>query len=374
MNTDEISSNTDEMKDTTIAKVNSIQTSMELYEYIWLDKDFNFRSKNRILPQKVGYCRYYTFDELSWNYDGSSTGQATGDESEVVLKVVHCVKNPFYERSKTLVNVYLVLCATYNQKGEPLESNNYHVATQRFKDYLKDEPWFGLEQEYFLMDPKTDKPLGFTDPKLNDNKGSYYCGLGSKHIVEQSRKIVDEHMIKCVDIGLHISGTNAEVSISQWEFQVGPCPGIYAAHELWIARYILERVVESYGLYVSWHPKPIEGWNGSGCHTNYSTLVMRKSCTDRNGMVQITDAIKKLEKKHKLHMENYGTDNGMRMTGGYETSSADEFSWGIGSRGTSIRVGNETNKKGYGYFEDRRPASNCDPYLVTSLIYETTTV
>ena len=71
-------------------------------------------------------------------------------------------------------------------------------------------------------------------------------------------------------------------------------------------------------------------------------------------------------------MNIYGKDNHLRMTGTCETSSYDKFSYGIGSRTSSIRIPTTTFYSKFGYFEDRRPSSNMDPYLVTSKLFETT--
>ena len=174
----------------------------------------------------------------------------------------------------------------------------------------------------------------------------------------------------CLISKLSITGLNAEVAPSQWELQVC-AEGIKAGDQLIMLRYILNRTAEQYGLSINYHPKPAEGdWNGSGCHVNFSTTKMRED----GGYQLILDAIKKLEQKHQQHMEAYGADNQLRMTGAHETASYDKFSYGVANRGASVRIPRSTEAEQKGYLEDRRPASNMDPYVVTSMIFATTSL
>jgi len=233
-----------------------------------------------------------------------------------------------------------------------------------------EEPWFGMEQEWTMLD-QDGHPYRWPKQGYPGPQGPYYCAVGHNNVY--GRDVVEAHYRACLYAGIKISGTNAEVMPSQWEFQVGPCEGIEMGDQLWMARYLLDRVAEDFGVVVSFDPKPIKGdWNGAGCHVNYSTLPMRSE----GGKKVILDAIVKLEKRHNLHMMSYdpqgGRDNLRRLTGTHETSSVSDFSYGTANRGCSIRIPRLVDDHGKGYFEDRRPSSNCDPYTVTDVMVRTT--
>jgi len=323
-------------------------------EYIWIGGENELRSKTRVF---VNYNINDGFPD--WDYDGSSTKQADGHNSEVILKPGTVVKDPFRKE-----NNVLVLCSTYRPNGEPLPNNHRHNAKELFDPKLYEKPWFGLEQEYFMYDILTNKPLGYDE---NGKQGQFYCSVGSMNAY--GRKIAEEHLEVCLAAGIKISGINAEVAPGQWEFQIGICEGIEAGDHLWLARYLLERISEKHGVYINYHPKPLDGdWNGSGCHTNYSTKTMREP----GGLDIIYKAIGLLSNKHDEHMLVYGELNELRLTGQHETAAYNIFTYGKANRGASIRIGNKTINDGCGYFEDRRPSSNMDPYLVSAKIFETT--
>jgi glutamine synthetase len=175
-------------------------------------------------------------------------------------------------------------------------------------------------------------------------------------------------MLACTKAGITISGINSEVGKNQWEFQIGPSEGTKASDELLVARFLLERIAEKYDNTISYEPKPFTHINGSGCHSNFSTLKMRTPCDDNNGIMEIYRVINNMEKHHTEDIHYYGVSNELRLSGKHETSSYNTFSSGVGDRGVSVRINNNTNNAGYGYFEDRRPAANMDPYLVTSIL------
>jgi len=342
-------------------------------EYVWIGGKQELRSKIRVLKQNIDSIN----DIPSWNYDGSSTHQAFNCDSEVIIipRALFRLSSNNYIPYLFNQNHILVMCDTYNVDGTPHLTNKRAPANDIFNKQLEAEPWYGIEQEYFIMSginafDNSRIPLGYLGAK---QQGQYYCSVGSDNAF--GRVVAETHMRICIDFGINISGINAEVAPGQWEFQVGPCVGIETGDHLWMARYLLQKISESFNYSICFDPKPLKGdWNGSGCHTNYSTKLMREGNKENGvkGIEYINKAIQKLSVSHENHMLVYGNDNKSRMTGVNETSSYNQFSIGIANRCASVRIGNETIKNGKGYFEDRRPGSNCDPYMVTSVIFETT--
>ncbi|KAI8098825.1 uncharacterized protein BX664DRAFT_288548 [Halteromyces radiatus] len=322
-------------------------------EYIWIDNN-TLRSKSRTLDYFVNRV-----EEIPEWYDD---GQEKHDE--IILRPVALYHDPFRPtRDKTNK---LVLCDTYLPDGTPHPTNYRYHCHRIMNTYDHHAPWFGMEQEYLLIDPQKEKPLGWPQHGFPEPQGKYYCGVGADKIF--GRDIVEAHYRACLYAGIRIGGANVEVCPSQFEFQVGPCPGITMGDELWMARYLLERVGETFGVGVTFHPKPVQGdWNGAGCHTNYSTKAMRQQ---DDGLATMEDAIERMSLRHFEHIAVYGEDNDLRLTGHHETGHIGAFSYGIANRGASIRIPRHVAKQGKGYMEDRRPASNVDPYRVTSIIVE----
>ena len=347
-----------------------------ILEYIWLGGNYELRSKIRVYEtSNTILCMNDLKNVPAWNYDGSSTFQTSGENSEINLLPVSVYRNPLFKHRNSGLESLLVLCETRDKDGNPLETNNRSKAMKVFEQYKEHSPWFGLEQEYFILNEQVQKTLKHATESANlpsqcaIQQGQYYCSVGGRNAF--FRNIVDKHMLACIEAGINISGTNAEVAPYQWEFQIGPCVGIDSGDQMWIARYLLEKIAEEEGCFIDWTPKPFRHLNGSGCHTNFSTKNMREPS---DGLSNIMEAIKKLEKNHDEHMKVYGADNDKRMSGQYETSSYDKFSFDFNkpvNRGASIRIGHDTIKEGRGYFEDRRPGSNIDPYIVTSIITKT---
>jgi glutamine synthetase len=253
-------------------------------------------------------------DLPEWNFDGSSTGQAPGDNSDVYIRPVAMYPDPI-----RLGDNVLVMCETWDPDGTPNKFNHRHEAARLMEANKEHHVWFGLEQEYTLLGDDG-WPYGWPKGGFPGPQGPYYCGVGTGRVY--CRDIVEAHHKACIYANINISGTNAEVMPAQWEYQVGPCEGIDLGDQLWVSRWLLHRIAEEFGAKVSFQPKPIPGdWNGAGLHTNVSSHEMR----EEGGMKHIEAAMKKLESRHIEHIKVYGEGNEARMTGGHETSSIDKF-------------------------------------------------
>lgn len=326
-------------------------------EYIWIDGTEPtplLRSKTKIVADGVEPGNLPI-----WGFDGSSTNQATGEASDCVLRPVFQCPDPIRGGKNVLV-----MCEVLNAKDMSPHPTNTRAAAQAVAEkYASAEMLFGLEQEYTMLRPDG-TPLGFPENGYPAPQGPYYCGVGTGRVV--GREIVEEHTQACIDAGLMISGTNAEVMPGQWEFQIGPLGVLEVGDHLNVARWLLHRIAEDHDVVISLAAKPVKGdWNGAGCHTNFSSVAMRE------GYQPIIDACEAIGGRYLELVKNYGHDIESRLTGAHETAPWSEFSYGVSNRGASIRIPWQCEKDQKGYAEDRRPNANCDPYVVAGMITET---
>jgi len=337
-----------------------------LAEYIWLDAHQVARSKTMTMTRVPKTIK----DLRVWNYDGSSTEQAEGHNSEVLLYPRAIFADPF--RGAPHIMVLADCVNAWDDK--PSIGNTRAACVETMEKYKTLDPWFGIEQEYTLMrkgkvGEKSTQPLGFNaDGSEPAPQGPYYCGAGTGKAI--GRDVAYEHYMKCLEAGVKIAGSNAEVMPGQWEYQVGPCRGVEMGDHLTVSRYIMHRVTEKYDVICTFDPKPREDgdWNGAGCHTNFSIVPMRKE-GGFDVIKKVCDAFGKVAKEH---VAVYGEGNEKRLTGQHETCDINTFKYGVADRGASIRIPREAEKNGKGYMEDRRPAANCDPYQVTGIMMKTT--
>lgn len=327
-------------------------------EYIWLDGHLptqQMRSKTKVVEDFSGKVE----DAPMWSFDGSSTNQAPGGSSDLLLKPVRIFLDPARD------NAYLIIAEVLNPDKTPHATNGRATIHDDDNDF-----WFGFEQEYVLWDLQHHTPYGFPAPGYYPPpQGPFYCSVGAEYNI--GREIVEHHLDLCIKAGLNVEGINAEVMKGQWEYQIFAKGAKEAGDQLWAARYLLERIGEEHNIRINLDPKPVEGdWNGSGMHANFSNSTLR-NCGEKVIYEKICEAFGDEEAKQK-HISVYGADNHRRLTGKHETAAIDQFSYGVSDRGASIRIPIGTVEAGYkGWLEDRRPASNADPYKVAAAIINT---
>ena len=340
---------------------------MTRLEYIWLDghEEQNLRSKARFVDHPIRSVE----DCPCWGFDGSSTEQAKGNHSDCILRPVKMYKNPLNEFSGSS---YLVLCEVDNMDGTPHRTNHRRKLIDLVDETAKYDMWFGIEQEYVMIDTNTAWPVGWPAGRSYPRpQGDYYCGVGDNNI--KLERLVNEHAEACINADINIHGTNAEVMLSQCEYQIGTEDAVNISDDLWITRYLLYKISAFYGVTPMFHPKPVKGdWNGSGAHINFSTREMREEWC----MEDLHDFCSKMGEYANEMIVTYGKDNDLRLTGKHETAHIDDYSYGVSDRGSSIRIPYSVAAAGgRGYLEDRRPAANMNPYLaVASLVKYTSSV
>ena len=321
-------------------------------EYIWIDGAVptpKLRSKTKIVKSSD--------EPPTWGFDGSSTNQAQGHSSDCVLQPVFSCPDPIRGGDDRLV-----MCEVLNTDMTPHASNTRAACAEVSKKFEDFEMWFGIEQEYTFFEGI--RPLGWPDNGFPAPQFGYYCGVGADEVF--GRQIVETHMEHCLEAGLMFEGINAEVMPAQWEFQIGAGGALTVSDHLWLARWLLYRTAEDFGVSATLNPKPVKGdWNGAGAHTNFSTKQMRES------YAACEKAAQALGEEHATHIANYGAGIEERLTGQHETCSYKQFKYGVSDRGASVRIPWQVARDQKGYIEDRRPCANIDPYVVTRLITNT---
>ena len=325
-------------------------------DYIWFDGDEpvqNIRTKAQIV-ESDGFSGDVA-DVPVWGFDGSSTKQAEGHDSDCALQPVRLYEHPLHD------DAYIVLCEVMHEDGTPHPTNTRARLTDD-----ADEFWFGFEQEYVLM-TTDDRPIGFPKGGYPEPQGPYYCAVGAHNIA--GRRVIEEHWQACRDAGVGVTGINSEVMLGQWEYQCFGKGAKRACDDLVVSRFLMMLIAERYDMVFNIDPRPIRGdWNGSGMHANFSYDYLR----DVGGRAYIEALCERFAPFHAAHIAVYGAGNERRLTGAHETASIDRFTFGPSDRAASIRIPIYTRSRDWkGYLEDRRPASDGDPYLITARIIET---
>ena len=323
-------------------------------EYIWIDGTEPsplLRSKTRIIPdgKKPGI----------WGFDGSSTNQATGDNSDCVLNPVFTCPDPLRGPDDILV-----MCEVLMTDMTPHPTNTRAACAAAAESFGDMEPWFGIEQEYTFM--KGGRPLGWPEHGYPAPQGPYYCGVGGDKM--PGRSIVERHTMACMDAGLAIEGTNAEVMMGQWEFQIGILPPPTSATSCgWPAGCCSASPRTS----ASSPPSTPSRCRATGTGPAPTPTSPPRPCGRRVAGTPSSPAARRSGRTSTEHVENYGVGITERLTGAHETAHWSKFSYGTSDRGASIRIPWAVALDKKGWLEDRRPNANMDPYVVTRLLVNT---
>ena len=324
-------------------------------EYIWIDGTEPsplLRSKTKIVEDGK--------EPPIWGFDGSSTNQATGSDSDCVLQPVFVCPDPLRGE-----NDKLVMCEVLLTDMTPHPSNTRRACAEAGREVRIDQSR-GSASSRSTPSSSTAAPWAGPRPASPRPRARTTAASGGDKM--PGREIVERHTAGCMKAGLGIEGTNAEVMMGQWEFQIGVLPPPTVGDQLWVARWLLFRIAEEFDVYATLEPKPVLGdWNGAGAHTNFSTKAMRED----GGWDAIIAGCEALGKRVEEHVSNYGIGIESRLTGAHETAHYTQFSYGASDRGASIRIPWQTAKNKKGWIEDRRPNANMDPYVVSRLIVET---
>ncbi|XP_022816747.1 glutamine synthetase 2 cytoplasmic-like isoform X2 [Spodoptera litura] len=298
-----------------------------LASYVWIDgTGINLRAKDRTFD----FVPKIVKDLPIWYFDGGNTDQAKDENSDTYIFPQVIYHDPFRRGSNILV-----LTDTYS----------------------------------FNYQPTDGRPLGWPPGGFPAPPGPYYCAIGANKIV--ARELMEAFYRCCLYAGVQINGVYPGSTPSQWNFQVGPSPGIKSADDLWMARYILARLAEEYGTVANFEPQPITDWPGNGTFVYFSSKDMRED----DGILVIERAIDKMARRHGAHINEYdannGGDNVRRLNGKNGMPHVRDFTAGVANRSCSVRIPRHVSEDKKGYFEDRRPAANADPYRIITILLKT---
>lgn len=336
-----------------------------LAEYIWLGSTgSDLRSTTRLLDKKPSCVEELPIVDV----DGSASGQATSDSCEIFLKPRKIFSDPFRKGDHILV-----LCDTFlppllgdfepTDQLQPHPSNNRAPCEAVSRKAAGSEPMFAVEQEYLVLDPATGQAIGWGGQGLAPHEQHLrgLCGPGWPGLSgapANCRSFAEQHLAYCLHAGVKIAGMAAPHAYALLTYEVGPCLGVAMGDELWMSRYILLRLAQRHNVGVSWDPHHAPGEGGSlACRVKFSTAETRQPGI---GMFAMQQQIANLEALHMQHMLAYGAGRARQLPGG--------FSCGVSNNTCTIMIPSKALIGRCGYYVDRRPGANMDPYLVTMLL------
>ena len=318
-----------------------------LVEYIWLDSTNALRSKIRTLPDTA----VSSFLKYTWDFD------------EQTLIPLRIYKSPAHFSSHAY---YFLLCESVSQ-----EETHRSILTGTLQTMPKKlSPTIGFEQEYFLFETKTGTVIDAHHVWIKP--GTTFCGQ-SKYSIDV-HKLMRTHAEWCLEASIMFAGYNLEEAPGQYKFKIGPRIGnaselgglpikgesciLKVCDDLIMARFLLHKVCELYALMPVFEPKPFVEENGSGCHTDFAVSFIRNADKKEKSKKRLEKFIEILKFGHTQVMEDelYGVGNKKRLCGKHGAIDYKHFTGSI-----RIKTGNE-------YIQDKRPAANCNPYIVANYL------
>ncbi|GFR40848.1 hypothetical protein Agub_g1497 [Astrephomene gubernaculifera] len=389
--------------------------SQVMAEYIWLvGATGQLRSKTKVLEAKPS-CP----EEAPVMVVESNPGNQLAEPNlELFLKPRKIFRDPFRGGDHILV-----LCDTFHASQvateaglpatvlQPSESNSRVACENVLKYAEKEEPVFAAEQEYAVIHPAypTVVPLG---PRRSSSRSSCSnssrrkssSGSGARGGISKSchggkfstaaaadvrradvestfgaptkdqqgasrqkaaRVVADSHLRCCLYAGIKVTGADVHSLDGLHSYKIGPSPGVDLGDDLWTSRYLLQRVAEDHGTAVSWRPDALPHERPLGCHFKYSSATTRQA---PHGLGAIEQQLVRLQAAHLQHQVAYNDGRLERLA----VPNASVFTHAVGSAQASIVVPSLTVLQQGGYYTDRRPPSDADPYKVTLLLAATT--
>jgi len=344
-------------------------------EYVWLGgsgQAGDIRTYTRVLSSAPG-----SFDSTPHLELLASEAGMSADQSAVVLLQPRVMfADPFRQGSHVmvlcdpLVPEQLDAHGTVVAPSRPHEQNNRAACVEITERASARRPWITFDQEYTLIDPATEWPLGWpAHGTPRSMPGTAQGQTPASFLASKGRDVAELHARFCVHAGVNIAKFGPTDVPGVWKFQVGPGEGTSAADHLWMARFLMSRVCESLGALVSWDPKPVPGdWPGCGCRVRFSTTETRVA---GNGWFEMERQLQRLQQleKHRMHIQAYGI--GLERRTGPVVGEIPPI-WTVGEGQESpLYIPTKALKRRGGYWVDARPGASVDPYIAALLLVST---
>ncbi|MDA0849390.1 MAG: hypothetical protein O2827_06530 [Verrucomicrobia bacterium] len=308
---------------------------MNVLEYICLDSESKFRSKTVFSTKPIEEIEEVVVDSMM-------ISNVVVESHDIILVPVKCIKNPLIKDDKH----WLVMCEIRYPNGSIHKYNTRDPLQNLMREHSDYE--VALTQQFVLFN-KEKKPIGWHDGI--DLMKNYSSKLD---YIQHSQEIIDELIENLLYVGIGISNIQMERMVSRWSVTFQRKSVLDACDELFLVRYLLQRLCGNKNVFVSFHPDPIKSSKiYSRCYLKLTSDKMRQE----NGILDIDRACKKLELKHLEQHKSLCQYNGKH------------FSYGQNSSRYDVVIHLDTDNSGY--LEDKRASGDCDIYVIAEKIIRT---